>query len=197
MSNWNDYNGEFPITPCGYGNSLGNNTGIVTIPSLAYTNAAGTSFTRPSMTISRYRGFENPFGDIFLNLDGIVIKRYKAGDSSTVYTTTDPLLFDDSVSNKNVAGYETSSDGSITQFDLGSNAEIIPLAVGGGGTTYMCDYHWNTTSLDGRALLVGSCAYDSSGAGLGYFNSNDGVGDGDSTRLDVANEDPEVLEWLS
>jgi replicative DNA helicase len=23
------------------------------------------------------------------------------------------------------------------------------------------------------------------------------LGDGDSTRLDVANEDPEVLEWLS
>jgi hypothetical protein len=38
MDKWNEYNGYYPLTPCGYGNTLGNGTGLVslTIPEFTY-----------------------------------------------------------------------------------------------------------------------------------------------------------------
>ena len=177
MSNWGKYNAYYPITPCGYGNSLGNFTGIKEIPTLAYTGTDSANYTRPSMYIARYRGFENPFGDIWTNLEGIVLKRSAANASSIVYTTTDPDNFDDLLTNKLQAGTEIASDGWTTKFDLGSNAEIIPSAVGGNESTYKCDYHWcNASSIESRTLLVGGTAADGASAGLGYFNSRAGVG---------------------
>lgn len=177
MSNWEKYNIYYPITPCGYGNSLGNFTGIKEIPTLAYTGTDGANYTRPSMYIARYRGFENPFGDIQTNLEGIVLKRSAANASSIVYTTTNSANFDDLLTNKLQAGTEIASDGWTTKFDLGSNAEIIPSAVGGNESTYKCDYHQcNASSIESRALLVGGIAYSGSSAGLGGFNSPAGVG---------------------
>ena len=177
MSNWDKYNAYYPITPCGYGNSLGNFTGIKEIPTLAYTGTGGANYTRPSMYIARYRGFENPFGDIWTNLEGIVLKRSTANASSIVYTTTESANFDDLLTNKLQAGTEIASDGWTTKFDLGSNAEIIPSAVGGNESTYKCDYHWcNASSIESRTLLVGGHANYSAYAGLGGFHSGIGVG---------------------
>ena len=177
MSNWDKYNASCPITPCGYGNSLGNFTGIKEIPTLAYTGTDSANYTRPSMYIARYRGFENPFGDIWTNLEGIVLKRSAANASSIVYTTTDSANFDDLLTNKLQAGTEIASDGWTTKFDLGSNAEIIPSAVGGNESTYKCDQHWcNASSIESRTLLVGGDAHAGAYDGLGYFVSSDGVG---------------------
>ena len=177
MSNWDKYNAYYPITPCGYGNSLGNFTGIKEIPTLAYTGTDSANYTRPSMYIARYRGFENPFGDIWTNLEGIVLKRSVANASSIVYTTTESANFDDLLTNKLQAGTEIASDGYTTKFDLGSNAEIIPSAVGGNESTYMCDYHQcNAGSTDSRTLWVGGDANDGAGSGLGGFGSSVGVG---------------------
>lgn len=182
MSNQNKYNVSCPITPCGYGNSFGNFTGIKEIPTLAYTGTDSANYTRPSMYIARYRGFENPFGDIWTNLEGIVLKRSVTNASSIVYTTTESANFDDLLTNKLQAGTEIASDGYITKFDLGSNAEIIPSAVGGNESTYKCDYHWcNANSLEFRTLLVGGCAYSDALAGLGSFYSSDGVGISNTT----------------
>ena len=181
MSNWDTYNAYYPITPCGYGNSLGNFTGIKEIPTLAYTGTDSANYTRPSMYIARYRGFENPFGDIWTNLEGIVLKRSAANASSIVYTTTESANFDDLLTNKLQAGTEIASDGWITKFDLGSNAEIIPSAVGGNESTYKCDYHWcNASSIESRTLWVGGYATDGAAAGLGYFHSHFGVGVSDA-----------------
>ena len=177
MSNWDKYNAYYPITPCGYGNSLGNFTGIKEIPTLAYTGTDSANYTRPSMYIARYRGFENPFGDIWTNLEGVVLKRSAANASSIVYTTTESANFDDLLTNKLQAGTEIASDGYTTKFDLGSNAEIIPSAVGGNESTYKCDYHWcNANSIESRALLVGGTANNGAGAGLGRFASDNSVG---------------------
>ena len=47
MKNWNGYFEDIydPITPCGYGNSIGNGTGIIalTIPTFTYTNTEGST----------------------------------------------------------------------------------------------------------------------------------------------------------
>ena len=177
---WSGYNGTYPITPCGYCNDIGNFTGIkeLVIPE----TVVDESTTVPTKTfkVPRWRGFDNPFGDIWTNLDGIILERTAANQPSSVYTTSNPSAFGDDNTAKGkmtVAGKEIASDGYTKDFDLGSKGEIIPSVVGGSATTYMCDYHWcNTASTSLRTLIVGGCAHYGGYAGLGHFASDNGVG---------------------
>lgn len=177
---WSGYNGTYPITPCGYCNDIGNFTGIkeLVIPE----TVVDESTTVPTKTfkVPRWRGFDNPFGDIWTNLDGIILERTAANQPSSVYTTSNPSAFGDDNTAKGkmtVAGKEIASDGYTKDFDLGSKGEIIPSVVGGSATTYMCDYHWcNAASTYLRTLIVGGGAAYGGVAGLGYFDSGSGVG---------------------
>lgn len=177
---WSGYNGTYPITPCGYCNDIGNFTGIkeLVIPE----TVVDESTTVPTKTfkVPRWRGFDNPFGDIWTNLDGIILERTAANQPSSVYTTSNPSAFGDDNTAKGkmtVAGKEIASDGYTKDFDLGSKGEIIPSVVGGSATTYMCDYHWcNAASTSLRTLFVGGHAHNGGAAGLGGFYSGIGVG---------------------
>lgn len=177
---WSGYNGTYPITPCGYCNDIGNFTGIkeLVIPE----TVVDESTTVPTKTfkVPRWRGFDNPFGDIWTNLDGIILERTAANQPSSVYTTSNPSAFGDDNTAKGkmtVAGKEIASDGYTKDFDLGSKGEIIPSVVGGSATTYMCDYHWcNAASTSLRTLVVGGRADLGGAAGLGGFHSYYGVG---------------------
>ena len=166
---WSSYNGNYAITPCGYTNEFGNFSGVKAI-----------QLQSPEKTLyaNRWRGFENPFGDIWINLEGIVIKRDAAKANSNVYTTTDVSKYGEDYSLFDIAGVEIAQDGWIGTFDLGSKAEIIPSSIAGSESTYKCDYHWcNADSVEKRTLLVGGLAYDGGRAGLGFFVSVAGVGD--------------------
>ena len=165
---WGDYNDHYAITPCGYTNEFGNFSGVKAI-----------QLQSPEKTLyaNRWRGFENPFGDIWTNLEGIVIKRDSAKANSNVYTTTDVSKYGEDYSLFDIAGVEVAQDGWIGTFDLGSKAEIIPYSIAGSESTYKCDYHWcNVDSVENRTLLVGSRASNGGGAGLGAFDSYYGVG---------------------
>lgn len=178
-TSWSGYNGTYPITPCGYCNDIGNFTGIkdLVIPECTATNETDTVATK-TFKVPRWRGFDNPFGDIWTNLDGVVIQRTAANEISSVYTTTNKEEFTDVIGSKTIAGYEVAQDGYIKEFDLGETAEIIPSScTGASATTYICDYHsCNATSTELRTLLVGSNAVNGGTAGLGSFTSSDGVG---------------------
>lgn len=177
-TSWSGYNATYPLTPCGYCNEFGNFTGVkdLVIPECIAQDGTSTVATH-TFKVPRWRGFDNPFGDIWTNLDGVVIVRAAANEISTVYTTTNVSEFTDVVGEKTVAGYEVASDGYIKAFDLGETAEIIPSAVGGSTTTYICDYHYcNASSTALRTLRVGGSANSGSNAGLGYFYSNNDVG---------------------
>lgn len=178
-TSWSGYNGAYPITPCGYCNDIGNFTGIkdLVIPECTATNETDTVATR-TFKVPRWRGFDNPFGDIWTNLDGVVIQRTAANEISSVYTTTNKEEFTDVIGSKTIAGYEVAQDGYIKEFDLGETAEIIPSScTGASATTYICDYHsCNATSTELRTLLVGGRAYGGGDAGLGCFSSSNGVG---------------------
>lgn len=177
---WNTYNGYYPLTPCGYCNDIGNFTGVkdLVIPETVINES--TTVASKTFKVPRWRGFDNPFGDIWTNLDGIILERTAANQPSSVYTTTDPTAFGDDNTAKGkmtVAGTEIASDGWIKDYDLGETGEIIPSVVGGSATTYMCDYHYcNASSTALRTLLVGGCASHGGPAGLGYFSSSTGVG---------------------
>jgi hypothetical protein len=177
---WNTYNGYYPLTPCGYCNDIGNFTGVkdLVIPETVINES--TTVASKTFKVPRWRGFDNPFGDIWTNLDGIILERTAANQPSSVYTTTDPTAFGDDNTAKGkmtVAGTEIASDGWIKDYDLGETGEIIPSVVGGSATTYMCDYHYcNASSTALRTLIVGGGADSGGYAGLGCFYSNNGVG---------------------
>lgn len=163
---WDTYNGHYAITPCGYTNEFGNFSGVKAI-----------QLQSPEKTLyaNRWRGFENPFGDIWTNLEGIVIKRDAAKANSNVYTTTDVLKYGDDYSLFDIAGVEVAQDGFVVTFDLGSKAEIIPSSIDGSQSTYKCDFHWcNADSIENRILLVGGSNSNDSQSGLGFFNSRYG-----------------------
>ncbi len=127
----------------------------------------------------RWRGFDNPFGDIWTNLDGIIIQGDAEGNPKTVYTTTDPNNYGDNESAKNameIAGHEIHQDGYTKEFDLGDAAHIIPESVGGDTTKYKCDYHMtNSEYASLKTLFVGGGANNGTRSGLGCFYSGDGV----------------------
>lgn len=165
---WNTYNELYAITPCGYTNEFGNFSGVKAI-----------QLQSPEITLyaNRWRGFENPFGDIWTNLEGIIIKRDAAKANSNVYTTTDVLKYGDDYSLFDIAGVEVAQDGFVITFDLGSKAEIIPSSIitpfiDGSQSTYKCDYHWcKADSIKNRTLLVGGDNSSQSESGFGFFNS--------------------------
>lgn len=179
-TSWNNYNGYYPLTPCGYCNEFGNFTGVkdLVIPETVVSETV--TVATKTFKVPRWRGFDNPFGDIWTNLDGVILERTAANQPSSVYTTTDTSAFGDDNTAKGkmtVAGTEVASDGYIKAFDLGEKGEIIPSAVGGSNTTYMCDYHYcNASSTALRTLVVGGRAFEGGYAGLGYFYSVTGVG---------------------
>ena len=179
-TSWNNYNGYYPLTPCGYCNKFGNFTGVkdLVIPETVVSETV--TVATKTFKVPRWRGFDNPFGDIWTNLDGVILERTAANQPSSVYTTTDTSAFGDDNTAKGkmtVAGTEVASDGYIKAFDLGEKGEIIPSAVGGSNTTYMCDYHYcNASSTALRTLIVGGRASNGGCAGLGCLYSGNGVG---------------------
>ena len=170
---WDRYNGYCPLTPCGFGNDLGNHTGIkdLVIPETVVnetTTVASKTFKMP-----RWRGFDNPFGDIQTILDGILID--PNNDMNYVYTTDNPEKYKDtfaSIANMRLAGMQVRKNGYIKEFDLGTTGEIIPKVVGGSETTHKCDL----TSINGSILnlgmlWIGGTAYGGGQAGFDYFYS--------------------------
>ena len=170
VSNWQAFNYQCPITPCGYGNDLGNGTGVklITSPELTPAN---------EVYMCRWRGFDNPFGDICTNLDGIIIDadaNNHPNNMNYVYTCQDPEKYADHLNGKGYekVGEEIHQSGYTKIFNLGDAAHIIPIVVGGNTTTYKCDHHWagskNTTL---RTLLVNCQASNNADGGIGYFGS--------------------------
>ena len=173
---WSEYNGYYPLTPCGYGNDLGNGTGLKTI-----VLPATASKAKSTHYMARWRGFDNPFGDIWTNLDGIIIDAdadNHPNNMNYVYTCQDPEKYADNLNGEGYekVGEEIHQDGYTKLFDLGDAAHIIPNVMGGNTTQYKCDYHWTgDKNATLRMLLVGGGAFSGASAGLGYFYSTYGV----------------------
>lgn len=170
---WNTLNGYNPFIPCGYTDSLGNGTGVVEFTMPEEYDAATTKKTN----VPRYRGIENPFGHIWQWTDGINVRISptveNGGDGlSKVFVCKDPSKFTDS----NYDGYshvgnEARTDGYVKEIIGGEFGEIMPSAVGGGTTSYFCDYHYTNipTSEALRGVYFGGRAR--SGAHCGFVSA--------------------------
>ena len=165
---WGSYNDNNPITPCGYTNEFGNFSGEKTT-----SLKLGSEQTGTAIHINRWRGFENPFGDIYTNLDGIVLERDAHSSDSNVYTTSDSSKFGDDTSVMTIVGSEPNSNGIIMEFDLGETGEIIPQYMVNSALKYKCDYHICDISAGKRTLEVGGCASNGNDAGLCNLDTSD------------------------
>ena len=170
MNDRYDYNDNAPIIPCGYGNTLGNGTGLVPLTIPKFNNQSNER----TMQMPRWRGFDNPFGDIGTVLDGILVDIDTDG-KGYIYTCQDASKYDSSLNDAYVKiGEEIYQDGYIKSFDLGDAAHIIPHAIGGDSTQYICDYY-NASVIDDtfyQGVIVGGSASHGSKAGLGCFYIN-------------------------
>lgn len=162
---WSNYNNQYPFIPCGYTDELGNGTGL-------------KEFSMPTeydamvkkVQVPRYRGIENPFGHIWQWTDGINVQ-INPGDGglSKVFVTDNPEYFNDSnYDNMSHVGNEARAEGYVKEIIFGEGGEIMPSVVGGGSTTYFCDYHYTNipTSTTLRGVLFGGRANYGANAGF-------------------------------
>ena len=164
---WGNFNGYNPIVPCGVTNSLGNHTGTVD-----YNVIGSDGATLKTFAVPRYRGIENPFGHIWKWTDGCkcIIQSEASGALSKFYVCDDPAKFTASgVGNYDYRGNLSRKDGFVKALILGEDGEIMPLEVGGGSTTYFCDYFYTNIPSSGeaeRGVLFGGNAYHGANAGF-------------------------------
>lgn len=173
------------ITPCGYCNSLGNNTGIITanIESI-YNN------TKKTLNIPRWRGFDNIFGDTEQYVDGILLRYVdgsqdppingkihianipeKYGDISEgvdqnkfrIYTLSESGKFEDS--------YITYKRGWIGKLKLGSVGELLPEEVDEGSSHMYSRFQYSTWQNNKLLTLdVGGSAGGNEYCSIGSLN---------------------------
>lgn len=183
---WTYYNKNYPIIPCGYCNEFGNGTGVKTAIVTFPTAEDGSTTQEYSFQVPRWRGFDNPFGDIWTNLDGVVIDTPTTGatDESifpTFYSVSNPDNYVDTVdgisavANKKLQVSRTQNY--ITRWnDENGQINMVPSqSTGGSSTTYMCDYLYVNFDFTPKTLLVGGHVSNGSVAGLGCFCSYSGV----------------------
>lgn len=175
MSDWSGYNDYYPFVPCGHTDELGNGTGEVAYPVI---NEDGS--TRCTVMVPRYRGIENPFGHVWQWTDGINIRispnTDKDGDGlSKVFVCSDPAKFSDTGYDGYAhVGNEARTENYVKEVIFGEGGEIIPSVVGGGSSTYFCDYHYTNipTTEALRGVLFGGSAHHGAYAGFAYAFSH-------------------------
>lgn len=173
-ADWSTYDSYYPLLKCGASNSLASGSGevLVTLPEDYKAD------TTVNLACNRYRGIENPFGHIWMNIDGVIydIKAEADGGTSEMYITKDYTKFGETLAGFTKVGDVPRSEGYVTKLIFGEEGEFSPSARGGSSTTYWCDYWYTSiTSTSLRTLLLGSSCYDGVGSGFGCCLSYYGV----------------------
>lgn len=163
---WNTWCGYNPFIPCGHTLSLGNHTGVAD-----YALPAGYGATL-TVAVPSYRGVTNPFGHIWKWTDGCLcnIQSDAAGGLSEFFVCDNPAEFASTIgSGYQLRGNLPRKEGYVKALILGEHGEIMPLAVGGGTTSYFCDYFYTNIPASGsatRGVLFGGAANYGAGAGF-------------------------------
>lgn len=169
---WSAFNGYHPVIPCGTTNSLGNKSGVVD-----YTMPASYDSTTTVVSVPSYRGVENPFGHIWKWTDGCkaIIQSETDGGLSEFYVCDEPANFTSSgTTNYALRGNLPRNEGYVKSVLLGEYGEIMPAEVGGGSTTYFCDYFYTSIPDSGvseRGVLFGGAAHYGAYAGFVYAST--------------------------
>ena len=169
---WSSFNNVCPFVPCGHTDALGNGSGEV-----AYVVSGAEGATLAAVYVPRYRGVENPFGHIWQWVDGINVKIKAEADGgvSQVYVASDPALYGDGEEDGyELRGEEARASGFVRELIFGPDGEIMPSTVGGGSTTYFCDYHYTgiPAATTMRGVMFGGYAMREANNGLASSNTS-------------------------
>lgn len=174
-ASWNSFNNYYPFVPCGHTDEYGNGTGV---KDYSVKNEAGEVLK--TFSVPRYRGIENPFGHVWKWTDGINIRISPNGPTgdglSKVFVCNDPSKFSDTGYEGYVhVGNEARTEGYVKAIIFGEWGDIMPTVVGGGATSWFCDYHYtNIPTVETlRGVLFGGHAYDGASAGFASAHSTD------------------------
>lgn len=168
-SGFNNFN---PFIPCGFTDSLGNNTGTIN-----YTLYTENDTMLKTTSVPRYRGIENPFGHIWKYLEGIniIISADAANGNnilSKVYVCDDLNKFSNtSINDYTYIGDTVITNGYIKTLIFGENGCIFASSVGGTSTYPIGDYCYSADVSSNNSLnivLIGGLSYLKDSAGLFY-----------------------------
>lgn len=164
---WNAFSAYYPLFPCGVTNSLANGTGEL---DYTVTNLGGVGIDR-TIKVNRYRGMENPFGDLFEWCDGASV--YHGAVTSDFYTAETPEHFADGTDVNYTKRSELPTVAGYLKYAHHDNYGIItPKESAGSSATYFCDYFYTPGLISAwRAVLRGGFAYNGSYAGFACLYS--------------------------
>ncbi len=120
-----------------------------------------------------YRGIENPYGEIWKFEDGIqkyqnVVDGVLTGGcywwtaATSLYTDVDQNAAASPTYTRVAHSWPTGGYPKTWRAD-----NFLPLTVGGGTTTYLCDYFYNDAAAGSRVVLRGGGAHNGADAGAG------------------------------
>lgn len=184
FSNWATYNSYNPIIPCGFTNSLGNNTGEVTFTLTP--EQAKAYGSQHSEIVPSYRGIENPFGHVWEWTDGVLAKGVN-GEYQENYVSRDPSQYASTLNDSYVDMGRGASANGYCKAILASKpshpqeqrvyGDIFERDNSGSDITFFCDSrnHANgNNSIYG--FRVGGGSTNGADSGLACFNVNGGPG---------------------
>lgn len=173
-ANWTYYNQNTAIITCGYMNEFGNNSNSKEI-TLYMPEEQGGELTHNTKNYpNKYRGIEIPFGDIYTELDGIIVEAKQSENYLKVYTTNISDNYGDdnsAILNMQQIANLINENGFIKEFDLNKNAEIIVRSVKNGATLnkYKCDFNYGAHNINLlKTFYVGGLGQGHTECGLAY-----------------------------
>ena len=177
--NIHSYNDSNPFIPCGYTDSLGNNSGII-----KYTlyNEDGTIFS--TQNVPRYRGVENIYGHIRELLEGINVIVSESNENNEtklnkVYVCNNPKNFSNtSVDNYTYIGDESTSSGYIKTLIFGDSGCILPFTVGADSSYHIGDQYTSPNLKDNillKSIIVSGSMVTDLASGIFFADSYNGI----------------------
>ena len=135
---------------------------------------AGTASTEITLNfeINRWHGIENPFGDVWTIVDGVICESTIINKATKIYICKNPEYFSNQLtSNYQLIGIILPQEGYGKQWKFTQEADLLIDSVGGNSTSYICDYIRGISSSTGlTCLLTGGLAHDGLTAGLGCLD---------------------------
>ena len=158
---WMDFTGECDITIA-----------------IKQTDTPQITITSPNFYVSRWHGIEQPFGDLWTILDGVIADTSDA-TWIKVYTCNNPEKFANTItSDYKLLGKTLNKTGYPKRWVFTDNADLLVEELGGSTTSGTCDYYYTPgASSTLRELFVGGYANGGGGAGGGCLNWAGSVGD--------------------
>lgn len=168
----------YSVFTCGCTDSLGNGSGQIT-QQFDNTDADGSVTSTVTRKANRYRGIENPFGQVWKNTVDVVVHYNAETGVNDVYYTEDKSKF----SSTSLEDYEYKCSTVITsgwykdlqytpQFEL----FVLPgTATHNSSGSYFTDFTHSNNSTTDRAVFLSGPLAGGAASGLFYLRSDSGI----------------------